>query len=567
MRNTSKWKSRSINDEIYIFAFKFLLMKILYISIFTLFFIFHLTAQQADFEWVVKCGNPPNTTDTKTTIATAEDGSFYLAGEFVDTADFGIKSLISAGGTDIFLVKHDNQGNPAWAIRLGSSDYDYVQKVSITPGGDILLIGYFYGTTIIGTDQYTSYGSQDVFLALFNSEGNFLWSRRAGGIMADYITSADVDQGNDMIIAGNFYGEMNFGDTTINAASSSDIYLAKYSPAGDLYWVATAGGSSSDQVKSISCDPDGNIYFTASYYYNFTIADTTLSTPDPVGLVIGALQPDGELLQVFQLQGTYLTPDVFIRADHNGDFYVAGNFSEDIFLGDTVFSAGPFNQDVFVAKYATGGDLLWAQLGTSLSSDQIIGIDIDVYNNLYITGHYLDHIHFGQLTLTYTLCCGSREIFIVNYGSDGKVLWGRQISGARGSVQSMSMNDDGELLLSGMFVDTLSFGDLSLVSLTDYRNYISGMITEMYTGIPFFIKPSVKINLFPNPASDRIFISSVEWTGRFHAMIYSSNGEPVLSGYFESGQMIDVSSLKPGMYIVVTVRDGGIRASSKFLKY
>ncbi len=58
------------------------------------------------------------------------------------------------------------------------------------------------------------------------------------------------------------------------------------------------------------------------------------------------------------------------------------------------------------------------------------------YNNLYLTGHFLEDISFGSLDIDYTLCCGSPEIFVVNYTYDGNPGWGKQIAGILALVDS-----------------------------------------------------------------------------------------------------------------------------------
>jgi hypothetical protein len=170
--------------------------------VFLLISAFNVFSQQPAFEWASQCGNPPNTTDTKTVLASGPDGQFYLAGEFLDTTQFGGKMLISSGGTDIFLAKHTAEGLPIWAIKIGAADYDYVQKIITDANGNVIITGYFYGETQIGPDRYTSYGSQDIFIASFSPEGAFLWSLRAGGQSADYVSGLALDADQNLVITG-----------------------------------------------------------------------------------------------------------------------------------------------------------------------------------------------------------------------------------------------------------------------------------------------------------------------------------------------------------------------------
>jgi hypothetical protein len=527
---------------------------------------FRVSGQLPDFSWAYQCGNPPNSTDTKTALVSCEDGCFYMAGEFLDTAQFGVKTLVASGGTDVFLVKYTAEGEALWSVRMGASDDEYVQKIISDDEGNVVVVGYFYGTTQIGTDSYTTYGSQDLFVAKYNAGGDFLWSFRVGGPMADYLTGLAADQDENFIISGNFYDEITIGDTTLLSLSSSDIFLAKFNPGGDLLWTLSAGGSSSDQVHSSACDADGNILIAGSFYYDFTFGDTTLSTQNPVGAFIAKYMPSGQLSQVFQLDGTYLTTEIFVTAAPGGDFYISGNFSEQITFGTKTFNAGEFNQDIYIAKYDASCDLQWARHGFSYGSDQVVALETDNFGNLYLSGHYLDTLHFELLTLPYTLCCGSREIFIVSYNPEGNVLFGEQISGTRANVQSIELNQQGNLLLSGLFTEEVILGPLSLSHYDGFRNYMTCLETGIYTGLAQ--KPeSIRLAVFPNPAVSKIQIPGTGQVKPAEYKIFSMNGRLVGHGKVNPGDQIDIGFLLPGQYILrMNYAENHIQQSFLFLK-
>lgn len=503
-------------------------------------------SQLPDFEWASQCGNPPNTTDTKTVLASCEDGSFFMAGEFLDTAQFGTKTIVSAGGTDVFLVKCAEDGEAIWSVRIGGTDYEYIQQIVSDDEGGVLVAGYFYGTTQIGPDIFTSYGSQDLFVAKYDQFGNFIWSIRAGGPMADYLSGLALNPEQDFFIAGYFYNSITIGDTTLQDARSSDIFTAKFSADADLLWVSYAGGSSSDMVNSAVCDHEGNLLIAGAYYNDITMGDTTIMTTNPVGVYVAIYQPDGQLNQVFQLDGTYLTTEVYLAAKPSGGFYMAGNFSEQISFGNDIFEAGEFNQDIFIASYDTYCDLQWARHAHSSSSDQVVGIETDAYNNLFITGHYLDTIQFDLISLPYTLCCGSREVFIVSYSAYGNVLWGDQISGARANIKAFELNQQDELLLSGLFSEEVFMGDLSLSYVDGYRNYLTCLKTEVYTGIGSHTNKTDMV-IFPNPARDKIMVGSGSGDP-FSFEVYSLNGQLISSGEMINNGEINLTGLPPGHY-------------------
>lgn len=526
-----------------------------------------LYSQQPEFTWANQCGNPPNTSDTKSTLASGPYGSIYMAAEFLDTVQFGEKMLVSSGGTDIYLVKFFEDGTPVWSVKLGGADFDYVQKIIVDTEGDIIMTGYFYGTIQIGPDEYTSFGSQDLFVAKFNSDGNFLWSYRAGGAMADYISGLTNDDARNIFITGYYYDAISFGDTTISTSGSSDVFLASISPGGDLQWLTQAGGTSSDQSRSASCDPEGNILLSTSFYYNITIGDTTLITQNPVGVAIIKFSPEGDPVMAFQLEGTYLTPEVFIETGNEGDFYISGNFSEEIVFGSKSFDAGEFNQDIFIAKYDTDCSLEWAKHAHSTASDQAVALVTDSEDNVYITGHYLDSLYLDNLKLRYTMCCGSREVFIIGLDPQGEVKWGEQISGTRANIQTLSMSSQGELLFSGLFSEEIVMGPLKLTNFDGFRNYITCLDIETVTFINQDNSRGDFI-IYPNPVKDYLRFSSAAAAGEVGFMICNSGGSVVSSGIITPGNIINTITLSPGRYIMqLTDPETGKRLSGQFVKY
>lgn len=508
-----------------------------------------LNAQQPDFLWAAQFGNPPNSSDAKSTLASDSEGNFYMAAEFTGTIELGNKQLVSSGGTDVFLVKYNQDGVPEWSLKLGGTNDDYIQKIVTDAENNILLAGYFYGTTQIGPDQYTSLGSQDLFLSKFDAEGNFIWSGHFGGPMADYISGLDAGIGSSAVVTGHYYGQISFGDTTLYEESSSGIYTAKFSYGGQLEWVNGIGGTSSDQARSVSCDDAGNIVTTCSFYYDLTVEDTTFITADPVGVAVIKYSPEGSLINAFQLNGTYLTPEVYVTTCANGDFYLSGNFSEEIIFGNKTFDAGEFNQDIFIARYDASCNLAWAKHAHSFASDQVVGLITDEDDNLYITGHYLDSLYIDNLKLRYTLCCGSREVFILNINYEGNVIWGEQISGTRANIQAVSDNGSGDLVFSGVFSEIIQMGHLQMTCDEGFKNYLTLLDTETVTFTGEAVEAGHAL-IFPNPTKDNIKVLNFQSGQATEYKLLNMSGSLLRQGVLGPDNSIPLHDIAKGFYFL-----------------
>src|SRR6266481_5611748 len=74
----------------------------------------------------------------------------------------------------------------SWARRAGGAGIQQASAVAVDASGNVLVTGYFTGTSSIGTTNLVSSGSEDIFVAKYDSGGNFLWARQAGGSGDDY---------------------------------------------------------------------------------------------------------------------------------------------------------------------------------------------------------------------------------------------------------------------------------------------------------------------------------------------------------------------------------------------
>ncbi len=102
-------------------------------------------------------------------------GNVYLSGFFIGPGpvDFGPGQLTSQGLTDLFIVKYNRHGKTLWTQRFGGSDYEYPGSSNespdsdwaVDPAGNIYFASTFWGTTLVGTNTFASFGNTDVFLA------------------------------------------------------------------------------------------------------------------------------------------------------------------------------------------------------------------------------------------------------------------------------------------------------------------------------------------------------------------------------------------------------------------
>jgi hypothetical protein len=235
------------------------------------------------FQWVQRAGG--TAADEGYAIANDPAGNVYVTGYFTGSASFGGQSLSSSGGTDIFLAKYNSSGGLVWAKKAGGSANDYGMGVKVSSSYRVLFTGGFRVKSSFGT--YTLQaggGNADIFIASYDSNGNPVWVRKAGGALNDYGRALALDGNSNVFITGNFGSTATFSNTSVTSADSTDIYFASYTSGGDFRWVTAAGGpqDASDPGRytemglSIATDPSGNVVASGTYRSKTSFGTTTL---------------------------------------------------------------------------------------------------------------------------------------------------------------------------------------------------------------------------------------------------------------------------------------------------
>ena len=237
-------------------------------------------------------------TDAAQAIALDANGDVAITGFFTGSLDFGTGAL-NAVRDDIFVTKLAGaDGHAVWAKVFGGSDVDRGQGIAFDRGGNVLVTGLVYnGTVDFGGGPLTTGYDQDGFLVkLTGAAGAHVWSKLLNGPNSDGGLSVAADGNDNVMVVGYFQGTTDFAGATLTSAGSAsvDIVVADYSSAGALRWVDGFGGTSADgwQGGHVAVDPTTNAVVLASSFE--TTADfggVSLTTAGSDDVCIVKLQP------------------------------------------------------------------------------------------------------------------------------------------------------------------------------------------------------------------------------------------------------------------------------------
>src|SRR5262245_21669652 len=106
-----------------------------------------------------------------------------------------------------------------WVQQAGHTAGDNSGRgISLDDAGNVYVTGYFAGTSTFGTTNLTARRNEDVFVAKYDSGGNVLWVRQAGGDGDFHGFDIAVDGSANAYVIGRFCcGTVSFGTNTLSA--------------------------------------------------------------------------------------------------------------------------------------------------------------------------------------------------------------------------------------------------------------------------------------------------------------------------------------------------------------
>ena len=445
-------------------------------------------------------------------VQTDAAGNIYITGTFDRaTVTIGGVTLVNmnvvAATSDIFLAKFSPSGAFIWAKRYGGPNDDFINDIDVTPAGNIYISGTYDSSTTIDT---VTLNDSMVYLAKFDSSGNFLWAENLLSPMV--VNGLATDASEQVYLSGMLKSSVVLGTDTLNVTDSAFV-IAKYGTTGNVLWARSATGVG--EGYGISRDRCSRVWVCGQIDNTMDFGAGPLTAPlglDP--MFIASYDTAGNFKESAALSSGG-DDFVDINVDYNGNVFVCGDFVKDIFIvgHDTIFDPYAFNssEDLFIAKYnydtigctCNGAPITPSFTSSGVTTIQFTYTGTTVYDSL--------KWHFGDGTT------------------------------------STAVNPVHTYTASGTYnvcVDLFS----SCVSDRPYAQYCDTV--NITTGIANIIKAG-GIYIYPNPVTNALNITA---PNNIQCMIISNSlGQCVYRKTATAGsasQIIDVSDFPPGIYFI-----------------
>ncbi|RYU94081.1 Ig-like domain-containing protein [Emticicia agri] len=426
-------------------------------------------------------------------VATDSEGNIFITGNFYGTMTIGAFTITSAGDEDVFIVKYNIAGELVWVKRAGGANNDFGTGITTDNAGNIYVTGFFYSTmnfnnpSATGSNEISSAGQTDAFVAKYNTSGEVQWMKRMGGTDNDNAQSIKVDNDGNVFVIGNFRLTANFntpsatGSNELVSAGDQDVFMVKYNNSGDLAWIKRTGGTGGDYGYSITVDNTGNVYTTGGFVgttdFNMP-SDQNTNTLVSLGdydIFIAKFANDGTIQWLKRGGGTNTDIGTTIFADNAGNTYLSGIFqgqanfnTPSSFANNYLYVWG--GSDAFIVKYNPAGEVMWLHRAGGANDDYAADIREDLSGNIYLAGNFrgtmnLNFLYYQNTNGIELTSAGGQDIFIAKFSAYGAIIWLKKAGGTgHDQATGLALGAAGMIHATGYFEGMSQFGESSLTS-------------------------------------------------------------------------------------------------------
>jgi len=349
-------------------------------------------------------------------VVQSPDGGYVICGY---TGSYG------AGESDIYLIKLDENGNELWYKTIGGGNYDRAYSIQFTNDNGYIICGY---TSSFGN------GGSDVYLIKVDENGNTMWSNTFGGEFGE--SGNCVIQTNDLgyIICGYKYAELlsdqdfyviRVGqDGNLIWSKTFDIALVDIAgsviqTADDGFLVVGTVGNTHGPYSAyaIKLDESGNSLWDGTYDGSEDPFSCSVVQPGNDGYyILGTTDDFGLGATDFYLQKIDGNGNALWAMAYGGEGYDSGSSicetnDNGLLLCGHTSSFGAGGNDGLFIKTDLDGNILWTNFYGGVFNEVLFDVRQASDNGFFACGYFLE-TGSGQ----------NSDVYVVKTDENGQVM-------------------------------------------------------------------------------------------------------------------------------------------------
>ncbi len=459
-------------------------------------------------------------------LARDNSNNIYVCGTFSGTVDFDPdpvgEYLVAANYVDGFVAKYNVVGDLQWAFALGSASTDECFDISVSSNGSVAVTGYIFDATDfdpgIGNTTLTPVGYQDIFVAVYDSNGALSWAHVLGSDGSqEYGKSVTIDTENNVYLLGEYTGLVDF-DPSPNilqkapVSAHPDIFLAKFNYQGELAWVNSMGGVGNDYASVVRYYGEDQVVIAGQY----NSQEASFDPNDPSNTLPTAVNKNAYVALYDEL----------------GNHQFSGATIGDL---ESTYSSITFNQN---GRFALGGGIGGIQ-DVDPTEEQLMLSSSGAGMSACIISFFQD------CTVNPTVS-ESNGMLVVDYtDGDTYTWWECDVSdGIVGYGTTFTPDED------GLYAVEISYENCVAISNCYY--FLVSEIDDLDLS---------ELTISPNPCSKVLHINRTNPSGKDKLELRNTRGQVLWSSATSDSELsLDVSSFAEGLYILTIQNRDRVKA-------
>jgi hypothetical protein len=393
-------------------------------------FLFCLRGSAEQYDWVNRFGGD-NSSGSSIGLDTA--GNIYVAGSFYGTLTIGTNQFTSAGGQDIFLAKLTGNGAPLWAISIGGPGHDFVNRITVATNGTVFICGVLSTNAMLGTNTLPGVGK--------DLSGGFV-ARLDHGFLSWIKAFAAKSHGPAESLALSKKDQ----SLWVVGEEGAQILVKNYDQNGTTITSLIVGDPSFVYTTGIAVGADENIVVTGTFYESLDLVMTNL-TANFEAQFTAAINISGQVVWAWVADSGYPSGGEAVALAPDGAVISAGHVQRSA-LGGAEY---PY---AFVSKHSANGTFQWMQtIGEHRGDFNATDVAVDANGYILMIG-------WGA---GYSFDPASRwGVLLAVYDPNGRKLFEHRINSAivtdyNGGV-GIAVNAVGDAFFTGFLEGTPKFG-------------------------------------------------------------------------------------------------------------
>jgi hypothetical protein len=308
--------------------------------------------------------------------------------------------FMAACSVDGYYVKPDAtpEASVSWLKHIRGNGAESVSTVASASDGSVFIAGQFEQTIDLGGGPLTAAGV-DFFIAKFGANGQHIWSKNWSSYGSPEHWGAKLRplSNGDLVLGGEFVESLTLGSTTLNSVGDQDVFIARFSNTGEPIWVRSGGSAAYDHLGDLSVDPNDNIVACGEMYESGSFFGSPTLSGAPTWLTRITGTGDHSWSRAMP---TIFGSGCGVASMPDGDVGFAGNFTGTISAGGPTFTSNNGSDDIYMARYAAAdGDHRWSAAKGGSGIDYVSDVEA-LSSSLVITGGFRNTVSFGGSPLT-----------------------------------------------------------------------------------------------------------------------------------------------------------------------